>query len=228
MKPKEILAIIPARGGSKGIPDKNIKPFCGKPLIGYSIEQAKMSKLISRIIVSSDDDNILSISSDYGADVIRRPKELSGDTASSESALIHVLEELEKKENYIPDLVMFMQATSPIRNYEDLDAAIVDLGNDNADSLLSVTESHRFIWHYKNGIAESINYDYKSRTIRQDLPPEYIETGSFYLFKPWVLKELKNRLGGKISFYKINFWHSFEIDTYDDFELCEWIYKYKA
>lgn len=224
---KNILCIIPARGGSKGIPKKNVREFCGKPLIQFSIEHALKSKFINKVCVSTDDSEIEKVSLNAGAEVINRPDDISTDTATSESALKHALKSLQEKEDYIPDLVVFLQATSPIRNYSDIDDAINTIRENDYDSLLSVTKSHKFLWRIKNSQVQSINYDYKNRPRRQDLEPEYFETGSFYIFKPWVLEKYNNRLGGKIGLFEIDFWHSFEIDTLDDFALCEWIYNYK-
>ncbi len=101
------LAIIPARGGSKGIPRKNVLPLAGKPLIAYNIQAARQARLITRVVVSTDDDEIAEVSRRFGAEVVRRPAEISGDTASSELALLHTLETLRVTEGFVPDLVCF-------------------------------------------------------------------------------------------------------------------------
>ena len=119
------------------------------------------------------------------------------DTASSESALIHSLQALEAQ-NINPDLLVFLQCTSPIRTGAEIDQAIAKLKAEEGDSLVSVSPSHRFLWEEVNGVAKSINYDYRHRPRRQDMNPQYVENGSIYVFKPWLLKENKNRLGGKI------------------------------
>lgn len=219
----EILAIIPARGGSQGIPCKNIKPVAGKPLLAYTIEHALASKQVTRIIVSTDSDDIQQVAGEYGADVVPRPAELSGNEASSESALIHAIDYLAEHEGYQPDLIVFLQATSPIRGPGDIDNAISKLREDNADSLLSVTETHRFLWRQQDQQAQPVNYDFANRPRRQDKPQEYQENGSIYVFKPWVLRELGNRLGGKVTLYEMDYWSSFEIDTLEDLALVEWI-----
>ncbi|HAM70151.1 MAG TPA: acylneuraminate cytidylyltransferase, partial [Verrucomicrobiales bacterium] len=130
------LAIIPARGGSKGIPGKNIRPVAGKPLVAWSIEHARQAPSISRVVVSTDDDAIAEVSRAHGAEVIRRPAAISGDTASSESALVHALEHLKETEAYDPELVVFLQATSPMRRAGEVQAAIDTLRREGADSLL--------------------------------------------------------------------------------------------
>uniref|UniRef100_B8HNB3 N-acylneuraminate cytidylyltransferase n=1 Tax=Cyanothece sp. (strain PCC 7425 / ATCC 29141) TaxID=395961 RepID=B8HNB3_CYAP4 len=219
-----IVAIIPARGGSKGVPGKNIKLLNDKPLIAYSILDAQEAKLVDKVYVSTDDVEISNISRCYLADVIHRPAEFASDTASSESALIHALVEIENS-GVSPDLIVFLQCTSPIRTAADIDQAIRKLQSDNADSLLSVSPSHRFLWEEVNGTVQSINYDYQCRPRRQDMNPQYVENGSIYIFKPWVLKELGNRLGGKISLFIMNESASWEIDSLLDFEIAESLLK---
>ncbi|MBD1936514.1 acylneuraminate cytidylyltransferase family protein [Microcoleus sp. FACHB-68] len=216
------LAIIPARGGSKGVSRKNLRPLAGKPLIAHSIMDAKEAKLVNSVYVSTDDPEIAEISRLYGAEVIDRPAELAGDTASSESALLHVLTELEKT-GISPELVIFLQCTSPIRTGADIDQAIEQLILENADSLLSVCPSHKFLWEQVNGLAQSINYDYRQRPRRQDMLPQFVENGSLYIFKPWVLKSLGNRLGGQISLFSMSEEASWDIDSMVDFEIAEFL-----
>ena len=139
------ITIIPARGGSKGIPRKNLKPLNDKPLIAYSILDAKESELVDIVFVSTDDLEILEVAQQYGAKIIIRPLELANDTASSESALLHALVEIENQ-GINPELIVFLQCTSPIRTSQDIDQAIIQFKAENADSLLSVSPSHRFLW----------------------------------------------------------------------------------
>jgi N-acylneuraminate cytidylyltransferase len=218
----EIVTIIPARGGSKGVPYKNIRPLANKPLIAHSILDAKEAHLVDRIYVTTDDAEIAQVSTDYGASIIHRPPELANDTASSESALVHALTEIEKEEIH-PELIVFLQCTSPLRTGLDIDRAIEQIRAENADSLLSVSPTHRFLWHQVDNVAQSINYDYHHRPRRQDLNPQYMENGSIYIFKPWVLKELNNRLGGKISLFVMDESQSWEIDSSEDFEYIEFL-----
>lgn len=217
-------ALILARGGSKGVLRKNIRSLDSKPLIAHSILDAKESRLIEYVYVSTDDSEIAEVARQYGAEIIQRPIELADDTASSESALIHALSEIEQK-TAPPDLIVFLQCTSPIRTGNDIDRAIAKLQTENADSLLSVSPSHRFLWEEVDGVARSINYDYHHRPRRQDMKPQYLENGSIYIFKPWVLKEFGNRLGGKISLFPMSEAASWEIDSSLDFKIAEILFK---
>ena len=147
----KVLAIIPARGGSKAIPRKNLVEFGGKPLIAWSIEHARDCRHIDRTVVSTDDAvEIAEISRLWGAEIVERPPHLSTDTAGSEAALVHVLDTLEK-DGYVPDLVVFLQATSPLRGPGDLNEAIEALLAEGADSLVSVGPFHGFVWEIAQG-----------------------------------------------------------------------------
>ena len=145
-KEMNVLAIIPARGGSKGIPRENLRLLAGKPLIAHTIERARQTKSISRIVVSTDDPEIAAVSRQYGAEPVLRPAEISGDTATSESALLHAMDYLQQTEGYKPDLLVFLQCTSPLTLPEDIDGAVQALLDENADSALAVTPFHYFLW----------------------------------------------------------------------------------
>lgn len=217
----EVIAIIPARGGSKGVPGKNIRLLAGKPLIAHTIEHALRARQVTRTVVSTDDAEIAETARHYRAEVVMRPPELATDTATSELALLHALSSLEQKEGYVPSLVVFLQATSPIRQPDDIDNAIVALNAANADSLFSCCQSHGFYWQLIDGQLIPANYDYQHRPRRQDCPPEYIENGSIYVTKTEILKRYENRLGGRIACYEMSPLDSFQIDTEDDFLLLE-------
>lgn len=210
--------VIPARGGSKGVPGKNIRYLRGKPLIAYSIEQALASPLVDVVYVSTDCEKIARVSKEFGAQVIVRPAELALDTSTSESALMHVLDSVKPQEF---DYWVFLQCTSPIRHADDITKALKKIKQERADSLLSVVESHRFLWRLGLDGAESVNYDYRSRPRRQDMSLQFQENGSIYIYKPWVLRQLNNRLGGKISLYEMSPDSAVDIDTEWDFTLAE-------
>lgn len=218
----KIVAIIPARGGSKGIPGKNIRMVAGKPLLVWSIEHARQCVLISRVIVSTDSEEIAGVARLHGAEVIMRPAELSGDTASSESGLLHALDFLRTHEGYEPDLVVFLQATSPIREPDDIWRAIGTLRSEHSDSLFSACRVEGFVWRMgEDQVPRSFTYDHLNRPRRQDAPEDLLENGSIYVFKPWVLRQFNNRLGGKISVHRMPSLNSFQIDELADIELIE-------
>ena len=215
------IAIIPARGGSKGIPHKNIVPLCGKPLIAYTIEQAINTKSISHVYVSTDDKEISAVAKLYGAVAIRRPVDISGDIASSELALLHVLNYLKDSENLEPEIVVFLQATSPLRRTDDIQNAIDTLQRENADSLFSCCSVHGFVWRKEREVLSSFSYDYRNRQMRQNAPEDFVENGSIYVFKPWVIRKYNNRLGGKIATYRMHALDSFQIDEPEDVQIME-------
>lgn len=222
----KILAIIPARGGSKGIPRKNITPIGGKPLLAWSIEAAKESKYINRIVVSTDDNEIEAVAKANNAEVVQRPSEISGDSASSESAIIHCIEYLEKNENYKSDLVVFLQATSPLTTYVDIDNCIDTLLNENADSATTISDFHYFIWK-KNDLneIEGINHNKSFRPRRQDREDQFIETGAVYIFKTEGFLKAKHRFFGKTVGSYMPPERVFEIDEPIDFKIAEILLK---
>jgi YrbI family 3-deoxy-D-manno-octulosonate 8-phosphate phosphatase len=216
-----VLAIIPARGGSKGIPRKNVRPFLGKPLLVHSIDDARSAPSVTRVVVSTDDPEIARVAQDNEAEVVHRPTAISGDTATSESALIHVLDYLRDVKRYEPDLVVFLQATSPLRRPGAVQAAIETLEREGADSLFSACSAHGFIWRLHEGRLQSLTYDHRNRPRRQDIGEDLVENGSIYAFRPWVLRKHNNRLGGKIAVYRMDPFDSFQIDEPGDFERIE-------
>jgi YrbI family 3-deoxy-D-manno-octulosonate 8-phosphate phosphatase len=222
------LAIIPARGGSKRIPHKNVLPIAGVPLIAHSVRHARNARLVDAVIVSTDDHTIAEIAANEGAIVVQRPAALASDTATSESALLHVLETRASEGLADPDLVVFLQCTSPIRSDNDIDTAIETLEREGADSLLSVCDNTRFVWTKGPEGPRSVNYDFHHRRREQDLDPQFQENGSIYLSRPALLRATGNRLGGKIALHVMDYWSSFQIDSPEDAELCEWIMSRRA
>ncbi len=221
-----ISCIILARGGSKGIPKKNIIDFCGKPLIAWTILQACKAEGVSDIWVSSDSEEILEVAEQYGANTIARPEEISGDLDSSESAWLHAVDFIEQRSNHPIDYILAPQATSPLRHPEDFSGAIRQVIQERSDSLLSVSEIEDFfIWKKGREHIESVNYDYKNRKPRQQIEETYLENGSFYLFKPQLLRNENNRLGGDISLFKMDRYKMFQIDNVDDIKLSSVIMK---
>ena len=221
---KKFDAIILARGGSKGLPNKNILSFSGHPLIAWTIIQAKKSQNISSVYLSSDSKKILEIGKKYGAKIIKRPKKIAGDHAKSEEALMHALKIIGSKQT----AVLMLEPTAPLRQPYDIDECIDLFIKEKWDSGFSAAPLQNFlIWRKsKNKKLESINYDYKKQLPRQLRDPEYVENGLIYIFKPSVLKNYKNRFGGKVGIYKTKFWQSVEIDDKEDWGLVKTIFKH--
>ncbi len=216
-----IISIIPARGGSKAIPKKNIIPFLGKPLILYTINQSIQTELIDQTYVSTDDDHIAEVSRNAGADVIERPEELARDTSSTEDALLHALNVMDES----PDIVVLLQCTSPLRMAADIDKTIRLVKNQGYDSALTCSEDHSFYWQYQDDSATPLNYDPKDRSRRQDLKSRYQENGSIYVTDREVLENEESRLAGKIGIHEMPKEMSFEIDTPEDYRIVEAIGK---
>jgi len=221
-----IVGIIPARGGSKGIPNKNIIDICGHPLISWSINQSISANSITSTWVTSDDKKILDISRQYGANTIKRPKSISSDNCSSESAWIHALEHINSI-GIKPDLVVGIQCTSPIRESNDLDQAINYFLKNKYDSLLSTVQvEDYFTWELnKDSIALPLNHDVNKRKPRQKIKKTFLENGSFYIFKPDLIKKSRNRLIGKIGMYMMAQHKAFQIDNREDIKICSAIIK---
>ena len=216
-----IIAIIPARGGSKGISGKNIKLLAGKPLIAYSIEAALESKYFDRIILSTDKREIAEVADKFGAEVILRPAELATDTTPTAPVLEHVVRHLEQTEKYRTDVVVLLQPTSPLRNSQHINQALDTFFENQCDSLLSVCPSHAFFWRIHENQPSPLNYDFRKRPRRQDRESEYKENGAIYVIKSTMLMMGHSFLGGKIGLYVMPEEYSTEIDSEFDFWLCE-------
>jgi N-acylneuraminate cytidylyltransferase len=212
---------VAARGDSKGIPRKNLIDFCGKPLIAWTIEQALAASGLGSVWVSSDDDEILEVAASYGARQIRRPQPLATGSASSEAAWSHAIDRIEDTTHKI-DLVCALQATSPVREPSDLDRGLEDFARQGCDSLFSASPLEDFlIWECaSDGTMRALNYDPAERGQRQGRSGQYVENGSFYLFRPVLLRSTGNRMGGRIGISIMEFWKAFEVDDEQGLEMC--------
>jgi len=223
----EILAVIPARGGSKGVPKKNIRLLTGKLLIAYSVEQAKKSKYISRAIVSTENEEIAEIAREWNAEVIKRPQDLAKDDTATIDVIIHVLDYLRKEEKYAPDAVVLLQPTSPLRTSKDIDDALeLFLNNRNCLSLVSVTEfDHPPWWALKieNGYLSPIFDEKYIKMRRQKLPKSYKPNGAIFIATPKVLYEYKTFYTPKTIAYLMPPERSVDIDTEFDFLIAEFL-----
>jgi len=225
MNKKKIVCLIPARGGSKGVPKKNIIDFGGKPLVAHSIEHAVGSKHIDFVYLSSDSEEILEIGKTYGAIPLIRSPELSHDYATLEALVKNFLTITKNV-----DIIVMLQPTSPLRTSQDIDNAIDAFFEQDVDSLFSAVELEDFfIWKRDtNGSLQSVNYDFENRQRRQDISGQVVENGSIYIFKPSVVIENNNRLGGKIGVSIMDPWKIHEVDSYDDLEMCRFVYNQKV
>ena len=215
------VAIIPARGGSKGIPGKNIKPFLGVPLVAHSINAARHAENVSDVIVSSDDDAILETAERYGALTVRRPIEISGDEASSESALLHAIKTHESCED--AETIVFLQCTAPLTTSAEIDRIIRERKRLAADTAFSVVEVHAFLWEIRpDGTGIGVNHDAsKQRQRRQDRPEQYRETGAVYAFDKSGFVEAGQRFFGKSVPVVLPDASEIDLDTLRDWHTLE-------
>lgn len=217
-----VLAVIPARGGSKGIPRKNLQILGGRPLLEHSILAARASQRVTRTVVSTEDPVIAEVALAAGAEVVDRPAELATDDAPTEAALEHAVHWVEAQGERV-ELVVLLQPTSPRRPSGLVDACIERLEAAGADSLLTVCRTHSFFWRLGESGPEA-SYDWRKRPRRQELRESEIwfrENGSVYVTRRNVLLTLHNRLGGRIVLYEMAEADSFEIDSAFDLWLHE-------
>jgi len=228
---KKVLGIIPARGGSKGIPRKNIKPLLGKPLIVYTIEAAKKSGVFDRLIITTDDSEIAEVAEVNGCEVpFLRPSELAKDDSLGLLALQHAVEWLEMNENYKSDYVMVLQPTSPLRQANHIKESVDLIIKSDYDSVMSVSEipSHmnpqKAMVKDENGLLTLINGDpiYKRIALRQHLPKAYWSVGSIYLCKTHLLfNESAPIYGEKVAPYYIDSRYTVDINDPEDWAQAE-------
>ncbi len=233
-KNKSFIAIIPARSGSKGLPDKNIKHLCGKPLLSWSIEVALQSKYIDEVVVSTDSEEYATIAKSYGSNVpFIRPSEFATDIASRKDVIKHTLD-FYKQEGKEFDYIIFLEPTSPLRTVDDINNAIKQLieSKDKAQSIVGVSELESFhpafLINLNKGFLEFLNSNQKSTVLRrQDLETFYFYEGSLYISEvdSYLKKEFYH--DGTLG-YIVPKWKSVEIDDIEDFVMVESIMKYKG
>ena len=221
------IAILLARGGSKGVPGKNLRKIGGLTLVARSVRAARRSENVSAIYVSTDDALIAEEASRYGAQVIDRPTALSGDEATSESGWLHALNQIRTE---IPnvDRLVFLQCTSPFTTGADIDGCLAAMEKTGASCALSVNESHAFLWTVgPDGFAHGANHDeQQQRQRRQDLPPSFAESGAVYCVRVADFERLGRRFCGKVAHYVVDH-PPVEIDTLEDLEICETLAQQK-
>ncbi len=213
-----VIAIIPARGGSKGIKNKNLQHVGGIPLVARTILACKQSGMVDDVYVSTDSSKIARVAIAYGAKVIERPSELALDATSSESVLLHALQELENQ-NIQPHTILFAQCTSPLTQTSDVDGILRI--KSNYDSCFTVAINHSFLWRMSHEqILTGVNHDYTVRLPRQQLPIEYVETGSLFALDVTGFKQSKHRFFGKMGIYEIPADRSIDVDTPADLAIA--------
>lgn len=218
-----VLGIIPARGGSKSVPLKNIKELGGQPLLAYTIASASAAKSVTRFVVSTDHEKIAEVSRAFGAEVIMRPPEYATDEARTELALLHVLEVLKQKEKFMPDVVLTLEPTSPFRTPQTIDRCVEIFQTTDADSVIAVVETRSCYGKIKDGKYEFLFPNQPRR--RQEREPLYREGSTIYGTKREVLERKKSVLGDKLYPLIVSEHEAIDINTPFDFELAECMIK---
>ncbi len=211
-----VVAIIPARGGSKGVVGKNLRRVGGIPLIVRAVDAARSSRLVDRVIVTTDDPIIAAAARSAGAEVVDRPAEFSGDQASSESALLHALDQLHGD----PEVLLFIQATSPFINAPEFDEAIERVRSGWEDVVFSAKETYAFLWQLSDSGATGLNHDAGVRPRRQDREPHYQETGAFYVMRTAGFREAGFRFFGRVGVTVVDERGAIEIDGQDELDVA--------
>lgn len=214
-----VVAVIPARGGSKGVPGKNLRPVGGVPLIVRAVRAALGVPAIDQVVVSTDHDGIALAALGAGARVIDRPADLAGDAVGSEPALLHALETL--RCDTAVDVLVFIQATSPFIDTDALARAVADVVSGARDSVFSAVPTHVFLWTDSDGGATGVNHDAAVRLRRQDREPQWAETGAFYVLAAEGFRAARHRFFGRIGVAAVDPRGSIEIDAPEDLELAE-------
>ncbi len=220
-----ILCVVPARGGSKGVPRKNLRVVGGKPLIVWTLERALAARPAMDVVVSTDDEEIAAVARAAGALVpFLRPADLARDTTPTEPVVRHAIAQA-RQADAAPDAVMLLQATSPVRLPGTLSRAVAQLEATGVDSLVGVVPQAPFIWTEGTADAGPTSaYDVTARPRRQDLTPatlRYRETGSLYLTRTWVYDELDNRIGGRVGLFVMDELEGIDVDTELDLEVAD-------
>ena len=205
-----IVAVIPARGGSKGIPGKNLLRVAGIPLVVRAIEAARSCGLIDRVVVSTDDPTIAEAARAAKAEVVDRPIHLSGDRATSESAVLHALEHIDPA----AEIVVFLQPTSPLIDAAALCEAIERVRSGKEDVVFSAVETFAFLWQFDDqGRATGVNHNQSARARRQDREPQFLETGGFYVMNAGGFSRARFRFFGRVGVAIVDERTGVEIDT---------------
>jgi N-acylneuraminate cytidylyltransferase len=218
-----VCAIIPARGGSKGVPRKNLRTIGGQPLVARAVRTLLASSTVGSVFVSTDDPEIAAVASSAGARVIERPAQLAGDEASSESAIEHALAHL-ASHGVVPDVTVFVQATSPFIRSSDVDRAVTLVRAGECDVAFSAVATDVHLWRGGLDAPEPVNHRAAVRLRRQDREPEHAETGGFYVMRTSGFREHGHRFFGRLRLVDVDPAEALEIDTEHDLMLAELVH----
>ena len=191
-----VLAVIPARGGSKGVPAKNLAPVAGLPLVARTVHACRGARLVTDVVVSTDDAEIATAARAADAEAVHRPAALAGDTATSESAVLHAMDAFEVTHGRTVDVVLLVQCTSPFLTPDEVNGAVERILSGEAATALTVAPSHGFLWREAEGGATGVNHDKAHRPRRQDREPEYLETGAVYAMDAEGFRTHRHRFFG--------------------------------
>ncbi len=223
--PARVVAVIPARGGSKGIPGKNLRRVAGRSLIERAVDACRAADSVEQVFVSTEDPAIAAAATSAGAAVLVRPAALAGDTASSESALLNAVEQLAARGG-APDVLVFVQCTSPFVDPADLDRAVAMVTRSEADAVFAAVPTHAFLWRADAptgagpGLVSGLNHDPTDRRRRQDIPPDYRETGAFYVLDTARFLATGRRFCGRVAPVLVAERGAIDIDTEHDLALA--------
>ncbi|KUO21654.1 N-acylneuraminate cytidylyltransferase [Streptomyces dysideae] len=227
---RRVLAVIPARGGSKGVPAKNLTPVGGVPLVSRAVRECRASRLVTDVLVSTDDQGIAAAARQAGAEIVLRPAAIAGDTATSEAAVLHAMDAHEALHGAPVDVVLLVQCTSPFIVREDIDAVVKAIVANGADTSLTVAPFHGFVWRHgddESAAAEAertiaagggfgVNHDKSFRPRRQDRPQDFLETGAAYAMDARGFREHKHRFFGRTELVRTDPARVLEIDDPHD------------
>jgi YrbI family 3-deoxy-D-manno-octulosonate 8-phosphate phosphatase len=220
---EDVCAVIPARGGSKGVPRKNLRLLGGEPLVGRAVRTLLDTSSIASVLVSTDDAEIAAAATRAGARVVRRPAALSGDEASSESAVEHALDHLASL-GVVPDVTVLVQATSPFIHPADVDRAVALVRSGECDVAFSAAPADVHLWRHGAAGPEGVNHDAEVRLRRQDRDREHVETGAFYAMRTSGFRERRHRFFGRLRIVEVDPGDALEIDTEHDLALAELVH----
>ncbi|OKI88182.1 N-acylneuraminate cytidylyltransferase [Streptomyces sp. CB02414] len=215
---RRVLAVIPARGGSKGVPAKNLAPVGGVPLVARAVRECRASRLVTDVVVSTDDQTIAAAAREAGAEVVLRPAAIAGDTATSEAAVLHAMDAHEALHGAVVDVVLLVQCTSPFIVREDIDGVAGAVAESGADTAVTVAPFHGFVW--RDGAGEEgghgVNHDKSHRPRRQDRPQDLLETGAAYAMAAGGFREHRHRFFGRTELVRTDPARVLEIDDPHD------------